>query len=392
MTDHPSTYRYSVFFMMESFLGMFADREQPWSYGGVEIQLYYLARAFARRGDTQVILLHDKPIDFQVPYENIEARQRRAAISKGVPVISRYINRARARQDLVFEGEHAFFIFGLLVPPVFLRELKAAGILPVYWLNGDSLVDGSGYLPPLSERLVSEQISLSMGFVTQNRTQQAALKERYGHNAPVIESAFENPFSGEHAQHINPGGKPSLLWIGRCDGVKRPWVVEQLAQLLPDIRIQMIMPERGNEGFFTALTHDLGRHANIELSPGIPHDELMRLFHEDVILINTSGSEGLPNTFIEAAFARRPFVSLEVDLGGLLDRDIAPGTKGLCAQGDLGVMAAQLRMLADDPALRAAIGEAAYQHAGAAYDSDRVADQWIDYLSALAKTSRNSST
>ena len=134
-----------------------------------------------------------------------------------------------------------------------------------------------------------------------------------------------------------------------------------------------------------ALTHDLSRHANIELSPGAPHDELMRLFHEDVILINTSGSEGLPNTFIEAAFARRPFVSLEVDLGGLLDRDIAPGTKGLCAHGDLEVMAAQLRTLVDNPALRKAIGENAYQYACAAYDSDHVAAQWIVYLDELAK-------
>ena len=52
---------------------------------------------------------------------------------------------------------------------------------------------------------------------------------------------------------------------------------------------------------------------NLKLIKKVPFDEIQKYFDEAKIFVNTSESEGFPNTFIQAGLAATPIASLKVD-------------------------------------------------------------------------------
>ena len=66
------------------------------------------------------------------------------------------------------------------------------------------------------------------------------------------------------------------------------------------------------------LRRDLPK--NVTLERHVPLDEIESRFATSTVLINTSDSEGFPNTFLQAAKFATPILSLNVDPDGMLSR------------------------------------------------------------------------
>ena len=107
----------------------------------------------------------------------------------------------------------------------------------------------------------------------------------------------------------NPGPKadqPTVLFVGRFDPVKRPWLVYEIARRMPDVRFEMAGATQ---------LKGAGAWDPESVPPNVTHLGLIdgeakaAAFSRAWVLLNTSIHEGLPITFQEALAFGVPIVS-----------------------------------------------------------------------------------
>lgn len=185
--------------------------------------------------------------------------------------------------------------------------------------------------------------------VTQTDTQACWALELLGRESVGISPSVRIPEKRE------PAEKDTILWVGQCYALKRPWAFLELARAFPDERFVMIAPDVGAPYFFDAIADSAKSLANLELIESVPYSEIQHHFDQAKVFVNTSLVEGFPNTFHQAAIARTPVLSLSWNTGDYLT---ATGI-GQCAHGDMNVLIEQLRGLLEDSTLRTTMGETA---------------------------------
>ena len=120
-----------------------------------------------------------------------------------------------------------------------------------------------------------------------------------------------------------------LLWIARCQRIKRPQLFLDLAEHEPAAKCVLIGPPEDR-----ALWELIERRArtlpNVTLLDGVPYREIQSYYDRAAIFVNTSESEGFPNSFIQAAMGGAAILSLAVDP----DTVLARFGGGRCAGGD----------------------------------------------------------
>ncbi len=164
--------------------------------------------------------------------------------------------------------------------------------------------------------------------------------------------------------------RQTVLWIGRFDGVKRPELFPQIARRLPERRCVMIVP--GAPPSFRESVADL---ENLRLIDYVPPEELPAHYARARVLVNTSRSEGLPNTFVEAACQGTPVVATAVDPGGFFARF----HHGLVI-GDLDPLARKIEQLFTEPDVHAELSRNARHYFEQAHEID---SNWAGLMSLL---------
>lgn len=101
-----------------------------------------------------------------------------------------------------------------------------------------------------------------------------------------------------------------------------------------------------------------------------------------IVALPSRGGEGLPKTLIDAAAAGRASVATAIP--GCTEAVVDGETGLLCRPRDPADLAAKLRSLIDNPALRERMGGAARRHAEATFDIQRVIATHLDIYGALA--------
>ncbi len=97
--------------------------------------------------------------------------------------------------------------------------------------------------------------------------------------------------------------KPLVCFVGRLEGVKRPYAFIDLAQKFPNVDFVMVgKAESGNEQ--EKLQKVAKKSGNIKIVGFIDKfssSKLYDIYDKSWIIVNTSAKEGLPVTFVEAA-------------------------------------------------------------------------------------------
>ena len=138
-----------------------------------------------------------------------------------------------------------------------------------------------------------------------------------------------------------------IIWVGSISPVKRPLVFVDLARKMPHRQFVMVGGAQVGEAG-RVLMEEVRREAvgvaNLTLKGHVPAAVVGREFDGAAVLINTSESEGFPNTFLEAWARGVPTLSF-------LSPQSAEGERGSLACKDLDDMARRLSALVDDEPL-----------------------------------------
>ena len=131
-----------------------------------------------------------------------------------------------------------------------------------------------------------------------------------------------------------------LLWVSRCQPIKRPHLFLDLAERLPDAKCRMVCP-REDIGLWDSVSARVAGIPNVDFIERVPYHEIQGVYDSASIFVNTSIGEGWPNSFIQAGLGGSALLSLDINPDGLFENF----RLGYFADGDFERLVAGARKL-----------------------------------------------
>jgi len=154
-----------------------------------------------------------------------------------------------------------------------------------------------------------------------------------------------------------------LLWVARCQPIKRPHVFLDLVEKLPQARCEMICP-RENLSLWETVSERARKLPNMVFHESVPYAEIQNNYDRAKFFVNTSEAEGFPNSMIQSGQGASGILSLDVDPDGLIGKFSA----GFCASGDFDALLREAKRLLEDAQAPAICGTG----------SERMVKEWLD--------------
>jgi len=217
-------------------------------------------------------------------------------------------------------------------------------------------------------------MELASAVLVQNRFQEQTL--RYYYPAKPI-YALPNPIMVPKVFR-EPRKRSGALWIGKMDSNKNPKALLRLAAKLPQLTISMIANPAELE-----LEQEVLQNLppNIQLIRSVPYEETQALMAKAQVHLSTSFQEGFPNTFLEAAVAKTPTVSLHVDPDGRMKE----GLFGFCANGDEDIYAELVSLAFQRSQQVESMMDASWNHVQENHAYERIKQRWIEIVKTLTQ-------
>jgi glycosyltransferase involved in cell wall biosynthesis len=282
--------------------------------GGAEVQQATLARELARRGHDVSMISMDHG---QVEGTHVDGVRvvKMCAPDAGLPVI-RFVHprftslwAAMARADAEIYYQRASGALTGFVAAFVRRH----GRRMVY--AGASDFDFEPDLPLIrygrDKALFRFGLTRADQVVVQSDRQLDRCREVFGRDAVRVRSCYFH--EGRPARHDGV-----VLWVGSVKPLKRPEVFLDLAQALPQFQFKLVGGPGAGVDHFDDLKRRAASLPNVELTGFVPHVDVEAHFDSAALLVNTSVTEGFPNTLMQSWSRGTPSVSF-FDPGARLD-------------------------------------------------------------------------
>jgi glycosyltransferase involved in cell wall biosynthesis len=222
--------------------------------------------------------------------------------------------------------------------------------------------------------LMHYAINNADALIVQHEGQALLLQKNFKRSAKV----FRNPIDLviDCPRSIEPR---SILWVGKSDSVKRPELVLDLAELLPEYKFEMIL------SFSSLAIHNrcverVDQLSNVTIYNYIPYHKVEQYFATAKVLLNTSRFEGFPNAFLQAAKFGVPIVSFQLDPGEMLSKY----NSGFVCDGDLNLVKHRIVSLATHPVLYKEKSDSCLKYVTQFHSKDLIIDQYGDAIKSIA--------
>lgn len=357
------------FFFLSSHAHRALDPEETRVSGGAELQVALLAKELARRGHEVTIAGGDSG---QKDCRFIDGVQLRTAgrfhtgtladTAASIPKVVRLLRELKPKFVCILGWTAWLDLLG--------RARGLFGYKLVYICGLDPEIDGSfGRAHGWKGKLFERGIRLS--------DHRFAMSEHQSHLFRESGSSH-----GLYRNLIRPRSAPrnkqkpvDLLWVARCQPIKRPHLFLDLAERFPEANCEMICP-REDAGLWQEVSDRARKIENVSFRESVPYAEIQERYDAAKFLASTSEAEGFPNNMIQAAQGGAGILSLEVDPDGFIEKFGA----GFCAQGDFMRLAEATRaMLASPPSAEAA-GRGAERMVAEWLDNDANTEAFLEYL------------
>ncbi len=290
-------------------------------FGGAEVDIYHIATELAKDPAYEVTCIvadYGQP-DFETR-ENVKLiksltfRENQLA---GAIKIWHAMNLADAEHYLIKTAS-----FGTFLTALFCKLKKRKFI---YRSANTNECDGTWVRKNRFAGLLFKWSLKKAALVfVQNQSDKLNLQKTFKIDPTVIPNA--------HRINNNNGDKDRkhILWTGRSVASKQPEIFIELAKINPQYQFVMICQKATNDNNYQRLTEQSANTPNLTLIERVPFSQVHTFFEQALAFVNTSTTEGFPNTFIQACIAGTPILSLNVDPDGFLTKSNC----GLCVNGD----------------------------------------------------------
>jgi len=344
-------------FFLNSHAHRALDPEEKRVSGGSELQIALLAREVAQRGHEVVIAGSDTGQADGKVYDGVLTRAagrfHTGGLADTAAALPRVLGLIREHRP-----DHLGIIGWTAWLDILARLRPLFGYRLVYICSLDPEIDGTfgrthGWRGKLFERGVrAADVRYAMS------EYQAELFRRAG-----LSHGFYRNLILPRRSPRRPDKAVDLLWVARCQPIKRPHLFLDLAERVPEARCEMICP-REDARLWESVAARAAALPNVTFRESVPYAEIQERYDSAKFLVSTSEAEGFPNNMIQAAQGEAGILSLEVDPDGFIGKFRA----GFCARGDFGALAERARTVLADP------GAAAEAGRGAA----RMVREWLD--------------
>lgn len=173
---------------------------------------------------------------------------------------------------------------------------------------------------------------------TQNIADKESLKKTIGVDPVVIANGHRLP-------ELTSEKRDNILWVGRTSEYKRAELFLDLARQVPDEKFVMICQQATGDSSYGDLQKRADEIKNLKFVSRVKFGDIDEYFQRAKIFVNTSDSEGFPNTFIQAGKWATAILSLNVDPDGFIEKNNC----GISCSGQWKVFVESLKdMLASD--------------------------------------------
>ncbi|MBN8490175.1 MAG: glycosyltransferase family 4 protein [Burkholderiales bacterium] len=273
--------------------------------GGAEVQQALIARELVKRGHAVSMISHDFGQQEGVHRSGVNLLKMMPP-KAGVPGVrffhplmtSLWGAMRRSGADVYYQ-RCAGGLTGMVV-----GIANALGKSSVFAGASDSDFDAS--LPRVG--LIRDKMLFGYGVrnatrvVVQSERQLAMCKSAFDRQATQINSCYS--YSGKPARSDGP-----IIWVGAIRSVKRAELFVELARRLSSYRFLLVGGAPQNDPVFIRVKERASGVTNLVLTGHVATDEVESYFDGASLLVNTSITEGFPNTFLQAWSRGVPTVS-----------------------------------------------------------------------------------
>jgi glycosyltransferase involved in cell wall biosynthesis len=368
------------------------DKSSKVAFGGSELQSYFLAKELSKDKNFKVYFLVNDPLG------NNDLKE-----FNGVKVyrLKRY-KRHRWRGNFLKTLFHFFLALKKIDANIYFQ--RAAGMETglvaffsklfrkkfVYMVAHDENVLNKkfSWLPKgirgdIYWQLSKIGIKMADFIICQHKKQKEDLKKFYHKDGIILSSVQRIP---EKNEAVDLSQREFILWVARAENWKRPEIFISLVKNFPKQKFLMICPEANDKNYFEEIKNQAFKLSNLKFIESIiPFSEIENFFKKAKIFVNTSKTEGFPNTFLQAAKNKTPILSLNVNPDNILYEEI-PNSKfqipnsndqnffyiGFSANGNFKKLVEYTKLLLENEKLRKKLGENGYQYVKENHDIKKI--------------------
>lgn len=345
------------------------DRTIKASFGGAEVQLYLLSLAIVEQYPD--LELHFIVADYgqaeTVTTPNGISLHRSIDFSKSI------LHNMLVFAKTFLACDHELVVQRAVSPftPIICLLTRLLRGQFVYMVAHDAEVDGTHLFlrNPMIRWMFKWMLRNADRVVVQNEYQKERAMDLCRHQPLMLRNGYKLL---EYHPNV---GRSTILWIGRNDWQKQPDVMIKIMEELTHLEFVMIcnpsMDVRSDD--FVRIEKMASALPNCTFFDAVDYDEMLKMYSNARMIVNTSVSEGFPNTFIQAAMCAVPIVSLNANPDQILSRYEI----GFCVDGDVEMMKERLKLLHQDNLLVERLGRNAYRYVTENHDITRQAVQLI---------------
>ena len=268
--------------------------------GGEQVQHTLLARALVRRGleVSMVVADYGQPERWEVDGISLH---RAHGLSEGIPILRFAHPRiTRLWAALARADAQTYYVScagpQLAVVAAFARR---HGRRVVFRIAHDRDCDPSQLLVRFwrDRQLYAWGLRRAHVVLAQSAQQAQALRLHYGVDSRVA-GMLVDPAT---RQVPGPQRPRDVLWVNNMRPFKRPDLALDVARRLPGLSFDMVGgPQGGHEALFETIRGAARRLPHLRFHGAVPYHQVNGLYDQARVFLNTSDSEGFPNSYLQA--------------------------------------------------------------------------------------------
>lgn len=346
--------------------------------GGEQVQQTLMARSLARRGHQVSMVVGDYGQPDGASWDGVRTH-RAYRDSAGLPVLRFLYPRwtkvwqalRRADADVYYVSCAGMHV-GLVA--MFCRRHGRKFVFKIAH-DRDCEPDQLLITYARDKKLYEYGLRRADAVIAQSEQQRAALKKNYQLPSSVAEMIVD----GSDKRFGLAQRRFDVLWVNNIRQFKRPDLLLELARRLPGLSFHMIGgPQPGFAELYRQIEREAAAIPNLTFHGRVPYHDMDAWYAEAKVFVNTSDTEGFPNSYLQSWVRGTPSVAF-FDPDGVIAKQ-ALGT----AAPDLAHMVAAVQRLASDPDDWNQTSARCRAYMARAYGEDRIMAPYIATFEKLA--------